>query len=275
MSITEMDPVFAEGLRAALAKTVEGSSRVRRRWGWRLGVGMFAGLALVGGGVALASGVFSPPGAPADTQLGSIVSASRTGTATIDLGPAPATANALSLELTCRSVGTFTFPNGSSESCDAADMKSPPVNRTASEVVPLGTGVDSVTITTAAGDSWSLQAAYENQVPTSWGINAAGETYGVQNQQGTPDLIAVVADEGNLHGYVKASELNCATREDVRTPAEALKWDKVSKHRNITIPIYESDGTTVVGTFVIGGATGPNVQTVPLSSLSLHCLNGG
>ncbi len=236
---------------------------------------MFAGLALVGGGVALASGVFTPPGAPSDTQLGSIVSASRTGTATVDLGPAPATANALSLALTCLSVGTFTFPNGSSMSCDATDMSGPANYRTASEVVPLGTGVDSVTITTAAGASWSLQAAYENQIATSWGVNAAGETYGVRNQQGTPDLVAVVIDEGNVHGYVKASDLNCASGGDVRSPSQALKWDKESKNRNITIPVYESDGTTEIGIFVIGDANGLNAQTVPLSSLSLDCAKSG
>ncbi|MGC2168396.1 MAG: hypothetical protein WA580_04770 [Acidimicrobiales bacterium] len=275
MSTVEMDPVFAEGLRAALAKTVGGSSRVRRRWGWRLGVGMFAGLALLGGGVAIASGVFTPPGAPSDTQLGHVVSASRTGTATVELGPAPTTVNALSLVLTCLSVGTFTFPNGSSMSCDADDMSGPPNYRTASEVVPLGTGVDSVTITTAASASWSLQVVYENQIATSWGVNAAGETYGVRNQQGTPDLIAVVIDEGNVHGYVMASELDCVSGGDVRSPAQALKWDKENQNRNISIPVYESDGATVVGTFVIDHASGPDAKTVPFSSLSLNCAKSG
>jgi hypothetical protein len=110
-----------------------------------------------------------------------------------------------------------------------------------------------------------------NQVITSWGTNAKGETYGVQNENGTPDLIAVVIDHGTTHGYIEASEENCADGGDVRSPAEALEWDKVSQRRNISIPVYESDGTTVIGTFVIGNATGPNAQTVPLSSLSLSC----
>jgi hypothetical protein len=267
MTTLEMDPVFTEALRGVLAKTVDESSRVRRRWRWRLGASMFAGLVLVGGGVALAAGVFSPPGAPIDTQLGNFVSATRTGTATIDLGPRPATANDLSLKLTCVSVGTFTFPNGSNLSCDATDVSNSQIFRTASEVVPLSPGVDSVTITTRANASWTLQVAYVNQVATSWGVNASGQTFGVQNQQGTPDLLAVVINQGATHGYVESSELNCAAGGDVQTPAEALTWDKVSANRSVSIPVYESNGTTVIGTFVVGDAS----QFVPLSSLSLGC----
>jgi len=43
------------------------------------------------------------------------------------------------------------------------------------------------------------------------GVNANGQTYGVSNQQGTPDLIAVVVDQGKTQGYVEQRELNCAS----------------------------------------------------------------
>ena len=273
MSTTEMDPVFTAALREVLVATVKDTPRVRRRWRWRLRAGVFVGLTLVGGGVALAAGVFSPPGAPIDTQLGGVVTAARTGTATIDLGPPPVGATDLSLSLTCLTVGTFDFPNGSSMSCDASDMShQPPSNGPASEVVPLSPGVDTVTISTSANASWSLQVTYVNQVTTSWGVNASGETYGVQNQNGTPDLIAVVIDHGKTQGYVESSELNCASGGDVESLAQASKWDKDSQNRNISILVYESDGTTVIGTFIVGNATGPNAPTVPLSSLSSDCL---
>jgi hypothetical protein len=74
---------------------------------------------------------------------------------------------------------------------------------------------------------------------------------------------------------VKAADLNCAARGDVESPAQALVWDKASENRNISIPVYRSDGTTVIGTFIIGHASGPNVRTVPLSSLSLTCSTTG
>jgi hypothetical protein len=266
----EMDPVFTAALREALVATVKDTPRVRRHWRWRVGSGMFLGVTLVAGGAALASGVFSPPGAPIATSLGGGATVTRTGPATITLGPPPAGATSLSLALTCLTVGTFYFPNGSSESCDATDLNRPPLNRTSSEVVPLTAGVDTVTIKTSPSATWTLQAMYVNQVATSWGINASGETYGVSNQQGTPDLVAVIADQGNT-GYVKESELNCAAGGDVASPAEAQAWDKVSQNLNVSIPVYESDGVTVVGTFTVGSATGPNAETVPLSSLSLGC----
>ena len=272
MSTTEMDPVFTAALREVLVATAKDTARVRRHWRWRLGAGMFVGLTLVAGGVALAAGVFSPPGAPIDTPIGNVVTVTHTGPATIDLGPPPARATDLSLTLTCLTVGTFDFPNGSSMSCDAADLSHPPPDdQEASEVVQLTPGKDSVTIDTSANASWTLQAMYVNQVTTPWGTNARGQTYGVQNQKGTPDLIAVVVDQGKTQGYVKAAELNCAAGGNVETPAQALAWDKASENRNISIPVYESDGTTVIGTFIIGHATGPNARTVPFSSLSLDC----
>jgi len=269
MSTTELDPVFAVALREMLVATVEDTPRVRRRWRWRLGPGIFAGLTLVAGGVALAAGVFSPPGAPTDTSLGAAVTATRSGSATIDLGPRPAGATDVSLTLTCLTPGTFDFPNGSSVSCSAADLSNPTVAPQASEVVPLSPGMDTVTIDTSANASWTLRALYVNRATTPWGINASGQTYGVANQNGTPDLIAVVIDQGKTQGYVEASELNCASGGDVQSIAQALAWDK--QNRNISIPVYESDGTTIIGTFIIGGATGSNTKTVPLSSLSLGC----
>jgi hypothetical protein len=230
---------------------------------------VFVGVTLVAGGVALASGVFNLPGAPVNSPLGYVVTATRTGTSTVDLGAPPATATDLSLSLTCLTAGTFYFPNGSSASCDAADLTHTP--REVSEVVLLAAGVDSVTITTNPNASWTLQATYVSQVTTSWGVNASGETYGVTNQNGTPDLVAVVFNDGNSHGYVKESDLKCAGGGDVTSPAEALAWDKASQNRNVSVPVYESNGTTVIGTFILGDATGPDSKTVPLSSLSLGC----
>jgi hypothetical protein len=269
MSTLEMDPVFTTALREVLVSTVKDAPRARRRWRWRLGTGMFVGSTLVAGGAALASGVFSPPGAPIDTPLGNAVSVTRTGSATIDLGPPPAKATSLSLKLTCLTVGTFEFPNGSSMSCDAADLKQPPPDaQEASEVVPLTPGNDTVTITTSSHSSWSLQAMYVN-FTTPWGANAAAQTYGVQNQNGTPDLLLV--DQGKTQGYVNAAHLNCAEHGDVKTPAQALIWDRESENRNISFPVYKSDGTTVIGSFIIGDAHGPNARTVTFSSLGLNC----
>jgi hypothetical protein len=152
------------------------------------------------------------------------------------------------------------------------DLRQPPPDaQDAIEVVPLVHGTGTVTINTSANASWTLQALYVNRVTSSWGINANGQTYGVPNQNGSPDLIAVVTDQGKIQGYVNAAEQNCAAGGDLKSPTQALAWDKASKNRNISIPVYTSDGTTVIGTFIVGHASGPDSRTVPLSSLSLDC----
>ena len=272
MTTEQMDPVFASALRDALVAQVEAAPRRRVVWRWRLGLSVLAGTTVVAGGAALAAGLLSQPGAPVDTPLGSLVTATRTGTATITLGPVPTGANDLSLTLTCMSAGTFVFPDGSSTSCSAADMRQPTVDRQASEVVALALGEDSVTIKTSPGASWVLQAAYVNQVISPWATNARGETYGVTDKNGSPDLVAVVIDQDKLQGYVKASDLSCASGlESVHSPDEALAWDKASEDRDISVPVYKSDGTTVIGMFVPDDAAHPGARTVPLSSLHLGC----
>jgi hypothetical protein len=266
-----MDPVFTASLREALIANAISAPRAKRRWRWRFGACMLVSLTIVGGGVALATGLFSQPGAPIDTQLGSIVVATRTGTSTIDIGTPPAGATDISLSLTCLTAGSFDFPNGSSMTCSAVDLGKPPAERSASEVVPIRPGVDALTFETSPNATWTLQANYVNRVLSAWGVNANGQTYGVSNQKGTPDLISVVIDDGTKYGYVKKSDLNCASGDQVSSPAEALQWDEVSQNRNVSIPVYESDGVTIIGIFTVGSASGLDSQTVPLSSLSLGC----
>jgi hypothetical protein len=271
MSTIEMDPVFTASLREALITNVLSAPRTKRRWHWRIGAGMIVSLTLAAGGVAIATGLFTQPGTSVDTQLGSVVIATRTGTATIEMGTPPAGTTDVSLKLTCLTVGTFDFPNGSRMTCSAVDLSKPSAERTTSEVEPISPGVDALTIVTSSKATWTLQATYVNQVSTAWGINANGQTFGVPNQNGTPDLVAVFADNPKIQGYVKESDLNCAAGGDISSPAEAAVWDKVSQNRNVSIAVYQSDGETVVGTFTVGSATGPNAETVPLSSLSLGC----
>jgi hypothetical protein len=234
--------------------TSKRSSRLLGRWrhtGIVVGVGV--GLS-VGGGVALAQGVFSQapqPGSPSEAQLAKPVVVTRTGTATINLGPVPRKANAVSLNLTGLSVGTFHFPGTSSMSCSTSDIRQPgPKGCESSEVVPLQAGQHTVTITTSANALWKLRAIYVHQVITAWKVNAHGQTYGVPNKHGFPDLVAV--DQGGHSGYVKSSDFFCFG---------------ASNGDNVAIPIYKSNGTTRIGTFIQGDPN-PKTPTVPVSSLN-------
>lgn len=271
--MTELDPVFAAALRSALVARVERSARAHRRRPWRLGLWMLAGSALAAGGTALATHVLPVGGAPYDTPLDGTVSVVRTGTATVELGPRPPGATDVSLRFVCLSAGTFFFGRGgASATCHAADLRRATVFRTVLYVVPLRPGQHRLTVSTSPHARWRLRARYVNQVLTPWGRNHDGQTYGVPNAKGTPDLVAVEIDGGRLQGYVRRGDLACASGQAVHDPKEALAWDRFSAHRGIAIPVYRRNGTTVVGTYSAGDR-GPGATITVLSSLSPDCLS--
>jgi hypothetical protein len=264
-----LPPIRLDAARSQLEKVA--AKRLRPFSGrWRLGAVAGLGIGLsVGGGVALASGVFSQqqPGAPRQTNLSATVTATRMGTATIYLGRPPYKANSVSLTLTGLSVGSYRFPDGSSMGCSRSDLTSG--NRCQSMgVEKLVPGERSITISTSAHATWKLQATYVKEVVTPWGTNARGETYGVANAHGFPDLVAVVFNKGKGEGYAKWKDLNCAQDwpGPPRTPAEALAQEKQREDTNVAVPVYKSDGTTKIGVFLVGNR-GPGMHTIPVSSV--------
>lgn len=275
MNADRMDPIFKSALRDQLSRVVSHRRRLGFR-GWQLGIGVLAGSTVIAGGVAVASGFLSstPPGAPQDTPLSRIITATRTGTSTVELGTSPKGTTSISLTLTCLSIGTYGFPDGSSVSCSAQGLSHPPSREQQTTVtVPISPGQRSVTITATPGASWTLRAVYVKQVITPWRTNANGQTYGQMNVYGTPDLVQVVVRKDGHQGYVKASDLNCASGRSVsQSPGDA--WSEAAKSRNVSVPVYESNGKTVIGSMSVGDASGSDVQTVPVSSLYAECLSG-
>jgi len=262
MTTTEMDPVFASGLRDALVAHVEGTARHRRRWRWGLGLGLLAGTGVLAGGVAVAATLLSAPGGTVNVSLGAPVTLTRTGTATVALGSPPAGTTGISWALTCLSAGSFTFtgPGGAIVTCGAGSHSS--------DVQPLRPGQTSITVATGPSVSWKLRAEYVKTVATPFGVNAKGETYGVpEDLNGTPDLQEAPLSAGVPGGYLTTRQLDCASGGDVANPTQAIAWDKFSEHTNTVIPVYKSDGTTVIGSYVVG-PTGRGVRTVPLSTIA-------
>ncbi|MFE4542246.1 hypothetical protein [Arthrobacter sp. NPDC056727] len=95
-------------------------------------------------------------------------------------------------------------------------------------------------------------ARYVKQERTEWGINAKGETYGVESsEKGTPDLIAVIASNG-VSGYVYAKELAGPAPTNLVDAAKNFSSPRPPRE----IPVYLSDGQTKVGTFQASGFGG-------------------
>lgn len=83
-------------------------------------------------------------------------------------------------------------------------------------------------------------------------VNEQGETYGhgpfPAGRDLGPDLIKAEGENGVI-GYVKSSDLDAP----VSSPEEALAYMKSLENVDyISIPLYETDGKTVIGEFRLG-----------------------
>ena len=82
-------------------------------------------------------------------------------------------------------------------------------------------------------------------------VNENGETYGSELYAEAcgelPDLIAATGTDGTM-GYVRNSDLN----PEPKTIEEAIELNKITE-----IPLYSSDGETVIGVFEFGGESHP------------------
>lgn len=252
MNLNQMDPTFSQGLRTALVEQVTAASPARaRRHRWWIGTGVFAGVGLIGGVGATAAGFLVEPGADVVTEYGNPVSGSYTGPQTIELGAAPDSATSIKVELTCLSGGTIYLPDGASTTCP--DVGTGAMTSTS---LALSPGQDSLAVGTSAAEvSYQVHIIYTSRTPTDWAVNENGDTYGATNAKGEPDLISVVTTDGKL-GYVYADELNEASGRTASTgftsPADARAWQEAREGTVALIPVYESDGETVVGEFEAG-----------------------
>lgn len=237
MTPVKMDETFAVALRDLLVDQVqrEAGPNARsarfRRWIASAVIALAAG----GGGIAYATGALtSPPGEDISTAVGSPATVSGTGTQTVELGAPPAGADAIAISFTCLGAGTFTFADGAAVQCDSgsvAGMEAHPVTY----ILSLNPGQDSTTLTAAPGARWRLTVTYVGVTHTAWGVNADGQTYGTINRRGTPDLLAAIATNGRS-GYVYASQL-------------------MRGASGVNLTVYESDGKTPIGKFVLGGTS--------------------
>ncbi|SEJ56870.1 hypothetical protein SAMN04487917_107105 [Arthrobacter sp. yr096] len=246
MNDVRIDPQFDRALREVLLAQVRTTVQRRpykRRW--LLFAGTLAGAGMLGGVGAAAAGLFTLPGVPTTTVLSSPSTAVYSGTATADLGPAPAGATGIEVELTCLTAGTFTFPDGANVTCSSTD---PGTNGAWSKyVLALNPSTRGVTITTEPGNRWQISSSYISQVATAWEVNAKGETYGVEVPgRGAPDLLAVIATNG-AKGYAYSVQMKGT---DPASPEEAAKNLPKPQRK---IPVYLSDGVTQVGVFMAPG----------------------
>ncbi|WP_427117543.1 hypothetical protein [Pseudarthrobacter scleromae] len=252
MNGLHFDERFGDALEAELVTRVQQAAPSKSRSGARLwGAGIVAGAAVLGGVGAAVAGIFVLPGGEKVTPLGSTVEGTYTGPATIDLGTAPEGTTGVRMELICLSTGNFTYPDGASSNCTQKDIGGEASD--AIYTVKYAAGMERFTIVTEPDTRWKLTAKYVHEEIIEWARNAKGETYGVINERGEPDLIAVAATTGQS-GYVYKNDLKEANGnvegKTFSSPEEAMAW--IDSHRGKPIPVYDKEGETKVGEFISG-----------------------
>jgi len=242
-----IDRDFATSIRAELGAIGTKKSRLQRRQRrTRIALvgGVAVGVALATTGAAIVVNTF--PGTTTVTPAGNPVDSTHSGTATVELGAAPAGVNSIILDITCVSDGgkiSVPLTPGTVQDATGTIVDSMPETTewdcaTRSTTVHikdayLAPDATSITITADPGTKWRGIARYGSASTSPWGINAKGQTYGAPNKKyGIPDLQGALATNGKL-GFIDTKEFNAF-------------------HGTGFINVYESDGTTVIGEFAIG-----------------------
>ncbi|MGO4299841.1 hypothetical protein [Leifsonia sp. RAF41] len=248
MNDPDLDPGFAAAVRAELVAIGTTKSRLQQHQRrTRLAV---AGIIVVAAAATTGAAIVvsSFPGSTTVAPIGDAVAVTRTGTATINLGPVAQGANTVIIDVTCVSdTGNISVPSTSGFSQDAAGETTPMVGMSGWDCAKRSTtvhikdgflapGSTAITVTADPGTTWKAVARYGGSTTSSFGVNAHGQTYGAPNaKNGFPDLQGAQATNGKL-GFIYVKELDAFTGSGC-------------------INVYESDGTTVIGQFGIGTVT--------------------
>ncbi|MGD8167174.1 hypothetical protein ACEXOS_008110 [Herbiconiux sp. P16] len=261
MNDLQLDPTFSAAFRTALVDEVTRATKPRRRRVW-LG-GAFVGILLAtgAGGVATAT-LMAPPGAPVHEQLGDSVSRPLSASGTLDLGAPPEGANSITFSVICTSEGSWSLEGYGGATCLADEL-----GQSRSGSVPLTLSQQSLVLfELEPGTEVTVTAAYSKEVMTDLGVNAAGETYGsatggldgvyAMNENPGPDLIAAHATNCKS-GYIRWEEENAASGGNISSLEEAEEWMKAEVFEDHYVPVYEADGTTIIGEFLIAGQARP------------------
>ena len=273
-------PQRSDAIRAALETTVANGAPRRARRHWLPALGLVSLGVVTGAAVSAAAlsanwpssssvmteaGIPAPPGIlpgePIISLLGDLSSQVVDGTTTIVLGSAPTGATHVRVSVSCMTAGETRWgidPGGNNpgSSCRTDDLAGASA---AYFDFSLESSPAALYIDAAAGVQSIVTYQYVNYVQTVWGVNARGETFGVE-KEGTdgPDLTAVTGENSlgeTVEGYARRSELmgfGPDWPEMPSTPEEALAWQEERAMRYPTgwdVVIYESDGITPIGVF--------------------------
>lgn len=129
------------------------------------------------------------------------------------------------------------------------------------KIAAYATGLILVLVGAVAGSAIAEVGEQNQSTPIPYMTNATGQSFGSNAMSGSPesdpDLVLVVGDHGT-EGYVNSQELNPPLPT---SPDQAVKEQTAPGEIEAVLPVYRSDGVTVIDTFTIRAAGGKTVAT--------------
>jgi hypothetical protein len=249
-----LDDTFAEALREGLVRHIRTSRRRRRTMPVVLTT--LAAL-VVGGSIASAS---RAPG-ELEMPLARPVIETHVGSATVPLPPTPSDATNVRIILSCMTPGRCQAPGGGISGGDWATFEGPlsqadslrltnkPDDENAQVLPPIDPS-DGLPVSAGPDVVWRVYAVYVDEYESEWFTNESGQTYGVPNNSGAPDLIAVWTDGGQL-GYTPSDQLlGTDAQPQFHSAADVQNYVSVPSEKQ-RLPVFAEDGETLLGYLTI------------------------
>lgn len=191
------------------------------------------------------------PGETKVIDLSEPVEVTAAGTSTVNLGPRPDLATAVNVSVVCLTAGRIVYPTGAFQECDGPARESEIADPRSANyaLIDLASEQTSLMFEAKEDVGWKVVANYVRTSTSEWGVNAKGETFGVQRNGRSPDLIAVYTTDGQ-QGYAYVKDLDGPLPPT--SPADALVWQEANEGKTRSVPVYESDGETLIGEFITG-----------------------
>lgn len=171
-----------------------------------------------------------------------------TGAEEIDLpsGPYPDGTDALRLSVTCADTAELMWPHrGTVLGCPTSD---PGTDRfPAAMLVPLSAADEPYSVQVSREVAWELTVTPVEVDRIPLGVNAQGQTYGVDTPLGRPDLMEVQRED-LVSGYLESARVEELAGPDPQTFEERDAYRAVEREP-LEVPMYASDGVTVRGSY--------------------------
>lgn len=184
------------------------------------------------------------PGLAIDTAYTDPVTMTHTGTATVDLGPRPPETEEIVFSVECLSPGQVTLPYGITACTN--DESAAALSAGTENYIPLDPEQDSLVIKAPEETRYRITTRYAISDVTDWKMNANGQTYGLKNRNGTPDLVPVTTSKDEA-GWAYADDIEEVGGFQTGPPKNAKSTPGPTLKKDTTVPVYKSDGSTLIG----------------------------